>query len=74
MGSCRENIRNTILAMLRPNKLEKIANIWIGEEGWGKVYLSILGIEKLNQTGNVRCINGLTGNLQEDLTEIKKKS
>lgn len=54
--------------------MEKIANIWIGEEGWGKVYLSILGIEKLNQTGNVRCINGLTGNLQEDLTEIKKKS
>lgn len=57
--------------MLRPSKLEKIANIWIGEEGWRKVYLSILGIEKLNQTRNVRCINGLTGNLQEDFTENK---
>lgn len=51
--------------------MEKIANIWIGEEGWRKVYLSILGIEKLNQTRNVRYINGLTGNLQEDFTENK---
>lgn len=60
--------------MLRPKMLEKIANIWIGEEGWGKVHLGMLVIKKLKQViRNVRGINRPLLKLCEDPTEKKKE-
>lgn len=45
----RKKIRRKILAVVRAKMLDKIANIWIGEEGCGKVHLGILVIEKLKE-------------------------
>lgn len=67
-----KKIRNTALAMLRSEMLEKIANVWVGEEGWGKVHLNILVIKKLKQViGNVRGINRPLLKIHEAPTEKK---
>lgn len=62
------------MAVLRPKMLEKIDNMWTGEEGWGKVHLCTLAIKELKWViGNVRGINRPLLKRHEDPTEKKKE-